>query len=101
MEIAIPIADGPHHAQADTWAVHLRRRSAPQAFCSGADAVANADENGDGQAKELDASSKDPTSKDPTSNDASSNDASRDATSQDVEHWGPDRDGHQYRDGHQ
>ena len=97
MEIAIPMADGPHHAQADNCAV----AAPPQALCSGADAVANADENGDGQAKELDASGKDPTSKDPTSNDASSNDASRDATSQDVEHWGPDRDGHQYRDGHQ
>ena len=91
MEIAIPMADGHHHAQADNWA----DGAPPLVLCRGADAVANADENGDGQAKELDASSKDPTSKDPTSNDASSNDASRDATSQDVEHWGPDRDGHQ------
>ncbi len=45
----------------------------PLVLCRGADAVANADENGDGQAKQMDASSKDPTS----------NDASRDATSQD------------------
>ena len=44
MEIGIPMADGPHHAQANTWAV----AAPPQALCRGADAVANADENGDG-----------------------------------------------------
>ena len=69
MEIAMPMADGHHHAQADNWV----DAAPPQALCSGADAVANADENGNGQAKELDASSKDP----------SSNDASRDATRRD------------------